>query len=331
MPHKPSKANNDPILVPLLRKIKGGFSRFAPLWISESTERAYYRLRNADHQLASIETASAAIGDLLTWSGDRIVRIGVGSNGHVLTADSTVSGGIKWSAASGGGGGTDTTIRDTLRTARVFYWIARTGGTQIIGPNGLNIIGQGSSSNTLDSLGGFSERRPSGTGINQIGRWHRANATADRETQAQLSPSLTARIRTAPDLTNGLYFLGLTNGQLSNAADGGGSKQFIAFRYLYGTDTYWTAVTHDGTTLSTSATTTTVAADTVYELSIDHDHSSGTCTFSVNSTDTTTINTNLPGASERLGIDFTAINNGDRSAIGVGLRIGLSTCYLATK
>lgn len=43
-------------------------------------------------------------GDLLTRSATAYVRLGVGTNGYVLTADSTATEGIKWAAASAGGG-----------------------------------------------------------------------------------------------------------------------------------------------------------------------------------------------------------------------------------
>lgn len=51
-------------------------------------------------------TVVDAKGDLLVASAaDTITRLAAGTNGHVLTADSTAAVGVKWAAASGGGSG----------------------------------------------------------------------------------------------------------------------------------------------------------------------------------------------------------------------------------
>ena len=47
-----------------------------------------------------------AKGDLLVGAADDMIdRLALGTNGHVLTADSTVADGLKWAPAAGGGGG----------------------------------------------------------------------------------------------------------------------------------------------------------------------------------------------------------------------------------
>lgn len=54
----------------------------------------------------SMATAIDAKGDLIAGTGsDTFDRLAVGTNGHVLTADSSTTTGLKWAAASGGGEG----------------------------------------------------------------------------------------------------------------------------------------------------------------------------------------------------------------------------------
>jgi hypothetical protein len=57
------------------------------------------------------DTSAFVSNSLITTKGDLIVRgasaparLGVGTNGHVLTADSAETTGVKWAAPSGGGG-----------------------------------------------------------------------------------------------------------------------------------------------------------------------------------------------------------------------------------
>ena len=68
---------------------------------------------------ANWQAASTGFADPTTTKGDLIVhatgsttRIGVGTDGQILTADSTQSAGIKWAAASGGGVTLDATTGD---------------------------------------------------------------------------------------------------------------------------------------------------------------------------------------------------------------------------
>jgi hypothetical protein len=54
---------------------------------------------------ASAATLVDAKGDLLVGTAnDTLARVGVGTNGQVLTADSAEAAGVKWAAAAGGGG-----------------------------------------------------------------------------------------------------------------------------------------------------------------------------------------------------------------------------------
>jgi hypothetical protein len=80
-----------------------------------------------------------AKGDLLVGSAaDTLIRLAAGTNGQVLTADSAVTGGLKWAAAGGGGGsptlvtalpgsptdGQQVVLVDSL-TAPTYWWTFR--------------------------------------------------------------------------------------------------------------------------------------------------------------------------------------------------------------
>lgn len=79
-------------------------ARSIKVWNSASSEWE-------DVAVASPDTSSFVSNSLVTTKGDLIVRdssaparLGVGTNGHVLTADSAETLGVKWAAPSGGGG-----------------------------------------------------------------------------------------------------------------------------------------------------------------------------------------------------------------------------------
>lgn len=69
-----------------------------------------YRYTNAGGWATWATLAGTALttkGDLLTYDTG-LVRLPVGTDGQVLTADSTVAKGVKWATPSGGGGGATT-------------------------------------------------------------------------------------------------------------------------------------------------------------------------------------------------------------------------------
>jgi hypothetical protein len=277
-----------------------------------------------------VNTAAPKKGDLLVWSGGRWVRLSPGTDAHVLTLDSTQTEGVKWAAASGGGG-SDTTLRDVTRDKRVMRWFSRVAGSQILGPNGYNIQAVGTTTTTFSSDGGFYYKRASLTSAGQSGRFHRNSGASDREAQPQGDPGLTLRLRTEADMSNALYWIGLASAQPTNAATGG-TVQFFCFRYLQGTDSTWMACTNDGSSFNAQAMSTTPAVDTVYSFDIDYDSSSGEATFTINNTDTVTVSTAIPAAATRLGIEVTAYNNTSRATTpGTGAGIGFGGCYLEVK
>ena len=52
-------------------------------------------------------------GDLVVHDGTNNIRVPIGTNGYVLTADSTQASGLKWAAGGGGGGGITDVSQDT--------------------------------------------------------------------------------------------------------------------------------------------------------------------------------------------------------------------------
>lgn len=75
---------------------------------------AIYRTTGSGSSAAILTTK----GDLYTYS-TQDTRLPVGTNGQVLTADSTQTTGLKWAAASGGGGITFTEVTGTTQSMAV--------------------------------------------------------------------------------------------------------------------------------------------------------------------------------------------------------------------
>jgi len=59
-------------------------------------------LADNDHPQYQLKNILTSKGDLYTRDATDIVRVGVGTDGHVLTADSASSAGVKWAAGGGG-------------------------------------------------------------------------------------------------------------------------------------------------------------------------------------------------------------------------------------
>lgn len=56
------------------------------------------------------QTLLTAKGDIIVRTASGLVRLAIGTNGQVLTADSTATEGLKWAAGGGGGAGTVTSV-----------------------------------------------------------------------------------------------------------------------------------------------------------------------------------------------------------------------------
>ena len=88
-------------------------------------------------QAAIAKTIIDAKGDLIAGSAaDTVARLAVGTNGYLLTADSTTATGLKWSAPAGGGGKVlqVVTAQDTVNTSVASTTYTDSGLTATITP-----------------------------------------------------------------------------------------------------------------------------------------------------------------------------------------------------
>jgi len=67
-------------------------------------------VNDADTLVQSAPQVGTTKGDLYVHDGTSLVRLGVGSDDHVLTADAAETAGVKWAAAGGGGSGTTSIV-----------------------------------------------------------------------------------------------------------------------------------------------------------------------------------------------------------------------------
>ena len=82
-----------------------------------------------------------AKGDLIVGTAaDTVSRIGVGTNGQVLVADSTQSSGVKWATAAAGatGGGTDQIFYENGQTVTTSYTLSTNKNAVTAGPVTIN-------------------------------------------------------------------------------------------------------------------------------------------------------------------------------------------------
>lgn len=78
-------------------------------------------------------------GDLLAaTAASTITRLGVGTNGQVLVADSTQATGLKWGAAGATGGGTDQVFFENDQTVTANYTITTNRNAVSAGPVSIN-------------------------------------------------------------------------------------------------------------------------------------------------------------------------------------------------
>ena len=83
-------------------------------------------------------------GDIVVFDGTDNIRLAVGTNDYVLTADSTTASGLAWKAASGGGGGgatgggTDEVFYENDQAVTTDYTISTNKNAMSAGPITIN-------------------------------------------------------------------------------------------------------------------------------------------------------------------------------------------------
>lgn len=253
-------------------------------------------LGDVPYQLPALRRSELEVGDLLVWTGSRFERLPVGTDGKVLTADSTDPLGVVWDTVSGSGGG-GSTPDFTEVDAKYMRWNAILGTGQMVDGAGNTLQGGGTSAVSPQAEGGFL-RQFRITGNDWAG--FRALPTASiTPTQPRWSPIWRGRWRTLTS-TEGGFAVGLWGAtQPQDNPAGSSSGLHAAFRCYTGTDSFITAASSDGTNTETTATSTAIASDTVYELEIRVTTSS--VAFYLNGSLVATHSTYLPGSTSSLG------------------------------
>lgn len=115
--------------------------------------------------------AGTTKGDVIAFDGSDWVRVGVGSNDQVLTADSAQTAGVKWATASGGAGGGDPYIIEPglkppdTPDANDIEFTDYANGTDPTAAPGMAWVNQGSATASIES-GKLTLTAPGGSGYN---------------------------------------------------------------------------------------------------------------------------------------------------------------------
>lgn len=227
-------------------------------------------------------------GDLIVDNGTDPVRLAVGTNGQVLTADSSVTEGVKWAAASSG----------PSVTAYVARWQIATIGASVF--TGVGAATPSTSTDfgnnpVSDSSGTYAAEETGTTNGNKyVISWGGTSALCRHDQQ----PDVSVATKTGPSASDvtGLrmwpLFLGPSNPfNVDNSNNGCGFR----FSPQVAGDTHFIAYSKDSTTAQTTDTGITPAAATIYVFRMVVGASD--INYYINGTLVATHSTNVPGAS----------------------------------
>jgi len=244
-------------------------------------------------------------GDILVATGaTTVAKVGVGSDGQVLTADAAQSSGVKW-AAAGGGSSYNYSVYQLWEHFTIPVLTTSNGAGFVHGSSG----GTGAASNgfvTPTVAGCFGVQELStgttatgwaGIGVGNYGTIGKFDGTNKIRYAAKIYiPTL----RTGTEEYTVIVGFGDGNGNGAEPLDGAYWKYSSA-------NASWQYITANNSTRTTNTSSTTVAINTPYVLEVEFDGTG--CNFFINGTQVgSRVTTNLPTASGRefsLGVSIT--------------------------
>jgi hypothetical protein len=247
-------------------------------------------------------------GDLVVHNGTDHIRLPVGgTNVHVLTVDSAESAGVKWAAASGGGG--LSTLRSTEWNRYKITCAPERGNEgasgSICNPG---VSGGGPAGTCSDHEDGTSYRFYSSCASAASTDAEAGFQGAAQDSNTGRRPYMTTWGKTGGAIDDMRIFVGLSVGGLggTDLSSGFISTPFVAIAYDEDFDPQWQCCAGNGGSFELSCTDigVTVATDTEYEFTIDFD-TGGTLSCTVNST-TVSHTTDLPADGDNLRLSSRA-------------------------
>ena len=266
-----------------------------------------------DNDLADIAALSHTKGNIMVSNGTDWINLGVGTNDHVLTADSAEASGIKWAAAGGG-----SSLPSGIEGARLFHdgsdWYAADGHNTLFMDDDFvqDRKNAGSTPWKVNTSGGDVDKVNTTNVANGV--WSLETGTSPSGnaviwlSQSQfrigggaIKVQMIVQVPTLSDGTNEFTFRGgfgstwtgvsTTNGIYFEYNDGGGAAP----------EGNWACVTRSGGTSTTTDSSTTVVAGDWYLLEYVINAAGTSVEFFINGSSVGTNTTNIPSTTTDMG------------------------------